>query len=391
MKKLTSFVVALAVPLLITAWTVPAAGQDTTLAVHGFGGWAAGHTNNDNIYPDTPLPIASKDWSIDNSYFTLNLLARPVDKVTILAQPTWQSSMRGQEVRLDLAYVELEVVPDLLVRAGKIKNPLGLYMDIYKVGTLRPFYLLPNSYYRLSPESYSGIGVNHVQHLGAWEVELDVLGGQMDFESAPSDVIAGQDPESGDLIFASLPIVAQGRDVIGGGAALRTPIEGLELRASAYTIKLYGSVAGGPYQEIDEKRLKAYAGALEYVNEKVSLRSEGIMTKGPEKDYAWYAELAYYLTSHWQIAGTYQYVNFKEPPPIVKDLEKDNTFGFALNYWVNPKLVWKVDYYHVTNNRAARLPAEAALNGELDTVNAALLGQLDKKTDVIIAGVHFAF
>jgi hypothetical protein len=151
------------------------------LDIRGFGGWAVGHTNNDNIYPDSPVPMAAKELQYDNAYFTLNLLAKPTDKISIHAQPTWQSSMRGRDVSLDLAYVELTVIKDLRLRAGKIRNPLGLYTDIYKVGTLRPFYLLPNSYYRLAPESYVGLGVNRVQHFGSWELELDLLGGQMDF------------------------------------------------------------------------------------------------------------------------------------------------------------------------------------------------------------------
>jgi hypothetical protein len=376
-------------------WPQAASCQGTNperiVDVHGFGGWAAGKTNNDNIYPDSPLQVAAKDLQLDNIYFTLNLLAHPADRVTIHAQPTWQSSLSGREIRLDLAYAEVTVVKDLLLRAGKIRNPLGLYTEIYKVGTLRPFYLLPNVYYRFAPESYLGVGLNRVQPLGSdWELEVDALAGQMDFEPVDSDLIVGVNPETMQPIFASVPVTTRGRDVFGGGLLLRMPVKGLELGVSAYSMKLYGSVAGGEMQRLkdangDTPRENAFAGSVEYLTDKVSLRSEAIFTHGIGKNQAAYLEAAYKITSHWQIAGTYQYLNLKEPPPdlpSLASLQKGTSWGAALNFWLNPQLVFKLDYYYVIDNREAR-PADA--------VNLALAGQLEKKTNVFIGGVNFSF
>jgi hypothetical protein len=50
---------------------------------------------------------------------------------------------------------------------------------------------------------------------------------------------------------------------------------------------------------------------------------------------------------------------------------------------VNSNVVFKLDYYRVDYNRAARPAADA--------VNQALAGTLPKTTDVIIGGVQFAF
>jgi hypothetical protein len=386
MKKLTSFVVALAVPVFVVAMTAPAlAEEQPTLNIHGFGGWAAGYTGNDNLFPDAPQPVATKDGQVDNSYFTLNLLARPVDKVTILAQPTWQSSVRGREVRLDLAYVEVTVAKDLLVRAGKIKNPLGLYTEIYKVGTLRPFYLLPVSYYRLVPESYSGVGVNRRQKLGSWEVELDAFGGQMEIPTSASDMIVGFDQTTMQYQFGSIPVSAQGRKVVGGGMLVRPAVKGLQFGASAYSLKLYASAMGGPFGLVSETRLKAYAGCVEYLTDKISLRSEVLFLRGVEKSSAWYVEAAYYLTNHWQIAATYDNLKVTDPPPPVPQaasLKENHDVGIGLNYWISPKVVWKFNYYHVQDNRASR-PDNA--------IGSAIDGTLKKKTDVLVGGVHFSF
>jgi hypothetical protein len=352
------------------------------LDIRGFGGWAVGHTNNDNIYPDSPLPLAANQLQYDNAYFTLNLLAKPTDKISIHAQPTWQSSLRGREVTLDLAYVELTVIKDLRLRAGKIRNPLGLYTDIYKVGTLRPFYLLPNSYYRLAPESYVGLGVNRTQRFGSWELEIDALGGQMEFPSSDADTVVGFDQATMTYQYGSVPVAVTGRDVVGGGLLLRTPIEGLKVGVSAYTMRLYGSVAGAPLAKLSDDREKAYGAEVEYLTDKISLRSEVLLTRGYEVDDTGYVEAAYKITPHWQVAGEFEFLHLKKPPAPVETLDKHRSLGAALNFWVNPNVVFKLDYYRVEYNRAAR-PADA--------VNRALAGTLPKTTDVIIGGVQFAF
>lgn len=362
--------------------TTSAADNNPMLDIRGFGGWALGYTNNDNLYPDIPAPLASKDLALDSYYFTLNLLAHPGEKVLIHAQPTWQSGMRGRELTLDLLYAELTLAKGLLLRAGKIKNPLGLYTEVYKVGTLRPFYLLPNSYYRMVPEGYTGGGLNRVQPLGAWELEIDVLAGQMDFPSADNDMIIGFDPVAQAPVFGSIPVAAQGRDVFGGGLLLRSPIKGLEFGGSAYSMELWGSVAGAAAAKLAEERQKAYTASIEYQGEKVTLRSELLLTRGFEADDCAYVEGSYKLDEHWQVAAVYEYANFKKPEPLVPALAKHGAVGAGLNYWVSPKVVFKANYYHVTNNRVAR-PADA--------INQAMAGKVPKNTDVVIAGFHFSF
>ncbi len=357
------------------------------LTIHGFGGWAAGYTDNDNLYPDYPAPVASKDLEVENYYFTLNLLARPGGKFLVHAQPTWESSVQGTELSLDLAYVQMTLFDNLVFRAGKIRNPLSLYTEIYKVGTLRPFYLRPSAYYRLAPESYLGVGVNHVQPIGSWELEIDALAGQMNFDAVPADVAVGFDPTTLTVLYATLPFTAQGRDMFGGGLLVRSPIAGLEFGVSAYSMKLWGGVPGAAMRLLvedpeQEEREKAYAVSAEYLNDKLSLRAEILLARGYEDLDCGYVEAAYHITPEWQVAATYQHVDLSKPTPIVPALSKDQTWGLALNYWVSPQLVWKLDYYRVTDNRTARTA---------DAVNDALQGTLEKDTNVVIAGMHFSF
>jgi hypothetical protein len=163
---------------------------------------------------------------------------------------------------------------------------------------------------------------------------------------------------------------------------LRTPIKGLQFGGAMYSMELYASIAGTPSLKLTDERQKAYSTSAEFLTDKISLRSEALLLRGYEDSDSWYVEAAYHLTNHWQVAATYWDGNFKEPPPVVEQLGKDKTFGLALNYWQNPKLVWKFNYYRVQDNRAAR-PANA--------VAYALAGTLEKETDVFIGGVHFSF
>jgi hypothetical protein len=195
----------------------------------------------------------------------------------------------------------------------------------------------------------------------------------------------GFDPAAMKLLYGSGPVTSQGRDVFGGGVLVRLPVKGLEVGASMYSMKLYASALGGPMDLVSEDRQKAYGASLEYLTDKVSVRSELLSLRGYEKSDAWYVELAYYLTSHWQIAGTYDHLKVKVPPaptPEAASLKEHSSFGVGLNYWVSPKLAWKLDYYRVSKNRIAR-PANA--------INFALAGTLEKDTDVLIGGVHFSF
>jgi hypothetical protein len=379
MRGCSSITTTLAACLLATlAGTLSHAQIDERLSIHGFGGWAAGYTSNDNDFND----VASNDLALDNYYFTLNLLARPFDSVAVHAQPTWESNLRGREAHLDLVYVEWSFATDVSLRAGKIRNPLGIYTEIFKVGTLRPFYLLPNASYRHGPESYTGLGLNHLQKVGDWELELDVLGGKMDFLPNVTDLMVGMNPETNRPIFASVVSQREGRKLIGGGILVRPPIEGLEISLAGYNTDIYAGPMGQPVTDVGEERTTAINVGLEYMTNRLWLRAEGLDARGDIDFQTGFVELAYKLTDNWQVAAQYDVLRRKDPPAIVKALSDHSAFGFALNYWVNSSVVWKANYYRVTDNYLARPE---------DAVNRALAGELARDTDVFVLGVHFAF
>lgn len=376
MRRMTPIAVTLAiVSLMLGANPCPALDTEA-VSIHGFGGWAAGYTSNDNDFND----VASKELAVENYYFTLNVFARPFKNATIHAQPTWESNLLGKEAKLDLVYLEWTFAPETRVRAGKIRNPLGVYTDIFKVGTLRPFYLLPNAMYRNGPESYAGVGLNRVQKLGSWELECDLVGGAMDFAPTVTDLMVGMNPGTGRPIFASVNSQREGRDLIGGGLIVR-PVKGLEVSLAGYGTDIWAGPLGA-VTDVSTKRTNALTGGLEYTTTNLSLRAEALGVWGDIDFKTGYVELAYMVTDHWQVAAQYDLQRRNDPPAIQKQLADHSAIGAAVNYWINSNVVWKANYYHVTDNYLAR-PGDA--------VNKALAGQLDRSTDVVLLGLHFSF
>lgn len=53
----------------------------------------------------------------------------------------------GDEIKLDFAFGEWAFSDALKFRMGKVKCPFGIYSEVFDVGTIRPFYALPQAIY----------------------------------------------------------------------------------------------------------------------------------------------------------------------------------------------------------------------------------------------------
>ncbi len=132
-------------------------------------------------------------------------------------------------------------------------------------------------------------------------------------------------------------------------------------------------------------REKAYAGAIEYLTDKISLRAEVLLTRGYEDDDAAYVEAAYKITPHWQLAGTFEYLHLKEPPPV--DPRRDPGQAPALGR--GPQLLgesrtWSSSSTTTASTTTARLVRPTRSTWPWP-------GRSTKTTNVIIGGIQFAF
>jgi hypothetical protein len=383
---------ALAGALLITGLlAAPSvhAQSDDRYSLRGFGGWAYGNTNNDNAFGYVASDLG--DWN--NYDFALNLAAQPMEKLSIRTQAFWGDDQRGQRVRLDYVFAEWAENRAFKVRAGKTPVPFGIYTEVYDVGTVRPFYLLPQFYegpLGFIPKAYLGVGVTGATSLGEnWELQYDGFGGEIHFEPFNTDFVSGAiDPGTGLPVIRTMQSQIVGREMIGGRVLLQSPAKGFDVGGTVFHLgDVRQSIEGGelrPYSVTDQATfLNARA---QYQRGKFAARSEwfGILARDADVKSV-YVEASYKFAKHWQVAG--QYENSKLVLPATDQsvpdaLRHHESFGLALNFWLSPEVVVKLNGYHVDGNLIAR-PDQAGLR--------AVLGTIDQKTNVVVAGVQFSF
>jgi len=378
---------ALAVLLL-----VPRAGAALSfldeLEIHGFGGWAYGDTDG------LKYAVGSSDGKYDNAEFALNVSARPAERLSIVAQVYFESddsdANTNQDVELDYAFAEWFVSDALKIRMGRVKHPFGLYGEIFDVGTLRPFYLLPQSIYGpngFTAKAYNGVGLTGNYTLGAgWGLQYDLYGGEIEGDFQVPGLLTTVE----DLFLE--PDVALGftvKDTLGGRIIFSTPIDGLSVGASAYR----GDESVG-LDIVGDATRTTYLGHVEYLTDRWTARAEwGRLEHDVDfEEEGGYLELAYMLTDHWQLAGryddwdlTFPNTNLANLPGIVPQLMKHQETAFGVNYWFNPSFVVRLDVHQVDGNRFAFVDTPEQVLEALTT------DSLDDQTQLIVLGAQFSF
>jgi hypothetical protein len=361
------------VVLAVSALPLAASAEDLTekTHVHVFGGWAYGRTDGNQYLAGV------KGGSYDTASLALNVTSDVSDKLRIVGQAEWVDGSEGSEIQFDYAFAEWRLSPNVKLRAGKVKQPFGLSAEVFDVGTLRPFYELPQATYGgigLVGESYKGVGLSgYVGLKHGWGLNYDVYGGGQELEEyrPPEALLLGE-------TFQNPIETERTKDMVGGRVIVDTPVEGLRFGTSAYT----GT-------EIGATRRTGFGVQGEYLTGKWSLRSE-YMRETAKNDLSadgFYAEAAFHFDRHWQAAAQYGRLTSElaaVPTPVTPSLLRHEEFAFGLNYWWSPNFVFKASYHHVNGNRLA-----GPLPEDLGAVVAE--GSLDKRTNLVIVGAQFSF
>jgi hypothetical protein len=375
--------------LLALGTPAPAQTQTTErYSFQGFGGWALGNTDNDNEYGYT----AGGETEWNNYYFALNLAAQPADKVAVRAQAFWGDDLRGKNLNLDYAFVEWTRSPRLKLRLGKTPVPFGIYTEVYDVGTVRPFYLLPQFYQGplgLIPKAYTGAGVTGALPVGEkWEIQYDGFGGELRFEPFETDTLRGFDPATGQPIVSTLKSQLVGRPFFGGRMLLASPDRGFDIGGTVFhCAHLKQRVEDGPLERYGVTDAATFVNArAQYQRNALAGRAEWFAALADSADVKnFYAEASYKLGQHWQLAAQYEKASIAleaGDDSVPAPLRRHESFGLALDYWVNPNFVLKLNGYAVDGNMLVR-PDSAGLR--------AALGTIDESTTVFIIGTQFSF
>ncbi len=342
---------------------------DGRLTVGGFGQWGYGRTAGENAYF-----VGNEEGNYENAQFSLAVTAQPEDDVLVAGQIFLAPD---GEVSLDWAFGEYRLHDYLRLRAGKVKNPFGIFMEVKDVGTLRPFFTLPHSIYGaggFGAESYLGAGLTgEWEGAAGWGVAYDLFGGALEmpvFEPEQA-LLAGPPP----FDFSAVQVEErEAKDVVGGRLIIATPATGLSFRLSGFT----GSVEEGGSKE----RITVYGVSAEYALDRFQIRGEVLRaTIGSEEtNLAGYAEASWNVLPKVQVALRFEALRreregIPDRNPILEHVEG----AVGLSYWPSPNLAFKASYHRADGNRFA-IPAISAVDGSIEG-----------RTDLFVAGAQFAF
>ena len=174
---MTTIRIAIVVLMIMASYLPAPGGQPNDVLIHGTGGWAVG--NSDPYEYQQGGGEGNNQWH--NVDFMLNLNTSPYENLRIGAQLWYAIEGIETESELEVAFAEWTVSESLHFRGGLSRVPFGIYANIFDIGTLRPFYSLPQSIYGpvgMTPEGYSGIGM-WGQAGETWQVVYDLYAGGM--------------------------------------------------------------------------------------------------------------------------------------------------------------------------------------------------------------------
>lgn len=317
----------LALTLLLGCAEAAMAQQSKAPVFHVFGGWAYGKTDGNNYLAGTHA------GSFDNASLALNVSDAPLENLRLEGQLFVARDQGTNELLIDFAFAEWRISDALRLRAGKIKHPFGIYNEVYEVGTLRPFFALPQSEYGpvgVLAEGYSGVGVSGTRRMGSsWSLQYDAYFGSLNLPFNDFNVEGHRGArEQHDLNV---------KEVLGGRVVFDTPVEGLSFGGSAYR----GKIAAGAVT------LRHSAGGMqfEYLTDRISLRTEWTRVEtGDDTEHAAYVESAYRFTPHWQGAARYDFLRENDAR---SDLGRHREKALGINYWFTPQFVLKLSAHEI--------------------------------------------
>ncbi len=371
-------------PFMLAVTAGGAMAQDATPRVdlRGFSGWAYGRTSENTYLGVDPRG----NYALGS--LAINLATHPAPKLSFISQVFFKQTDEGTATELDYAFAEWRASDEFRFRVGKIKQPFGLYTEVFDVGTLRPFLSLPQSIYGplgFVAEGYEGVGLRGERNLGKrWSLSYDAYVGGIHVADAkyPLQFLAGE--PVGPVAEASEESLTE---LLGSRLVISTPLQGLKFGASLYT-GLEAMSAERAEPSAGSVRHTVVGTQAEFLSNRVWMRSEYTYhVEGATTSYGSYLEAGYFLTRWWQAsaridqgAGRLADVDVSAAPSLLQ--HRDIAFG--LNLWVVPEFVLKASVHMVKGNRLAGPRAD-----ELAATVAE--GLLSHRTRLLQIGTQFSF
>ncbi len=377
--------------LVLPAQITGAAELGEKLTIHGYGGWAVGASD--------PYPyLAGRgegEAEVENVEAVLLLSARPTEKLRIVFAPEWEVEQEEgeteEETKIELAYAEWDQSDALRFQIGRSRMPFGIYTEIYDVGTLRPFYHLPQATYGHTgfvAEYYDGVGVGGTRVVRSdWDFTYDFYLGGASFDVDEPFEVALEGP-GGDEDEEAEESEGNLESLLGFRMDFGSNVSGLSFGVSALggEPESAGDVAGGGSVSWGDFASYGVHGELERGD--WLIRSELGRHHEDEFDIdAGYLEVAYRFDENWQLAARYDHANasFEEAlPESAESLLRHRESVVGLNYWFDPNFVVRLSYHRIDGNLFTH-PEHDELFEQVEN------GTVDDSSSLILFGAQFSF
>jgi len=367
------------------------------VALHGYGNWAFGWTQNAGPY-DNLYSFGDGNGNFSNALFALRQIVTPIPELMFsMGENFYYDDVRGAGAELFFAFAEYRPNSWFSMRLGRMPFEVGLYTPVFDVGTLRPFAELPQAFYGpvgTVPKAYNGGSISGSMDFDSgWSFRLTGFVGDATMPLDPALV------ESFNLIRAIIlepPLQAESATdynlLVGGVLNVWTPIPGMQLQASGYVVPPNMDEVFGELNYV-------LTGSFAYLGDNLEVRSEYAYrhTDNFADIHAVYGEAAYRFLESWQVALRADYLNFKlyaQTPTIgtvldqLNDLSRHLSVGVGLNYWFTRDFVVKLAYQFIYNNHFAH-PNSDDIAASFD--GATLSFDLADKTHYLSFASSFSF
>ncbi|HSQ78738.1 MAG TPA: hypothetical protein VLN91_07570 [Nitrospirota bacterium] len=288
-----------------------------TVDIHGYG-------NQDFMSADKNQYLGAKGGTWEQHSMSLIFTAGVTDDTTVWARLHHDADT---EATVDWLYVTKKLRPDVEVRVGQIKFPLGIY-NLYaenkflEISELEPMMYSPNVDHMIF-DVLDGVDIEYSGTVG-----LELFGGANHVET---NVLA--------------------KNVLGARIPWKTPIEGLNLIASGtlFTQETTSTASG----LVSSQKLKLLVVSVDYVNHGLDLKAElakKIMAGNDEMDkmsvLSYYVQAGYLVLDRWTPYVRYDILyadqHQKSDPSFY---QKEATVGLA--YLINSYLKVKAEEHFV--------------------------------------------
>ena len=188
-----------------------AADETNSVEIHGYGSQSYLRSSANSYLK------ADVDGTWDSNNLALLFAARVDSRSTIWAQLFTSSTAKS--ARLDWAFVDYEVTPALIARAGQIKFPIGLYNEIRDIDFLQLSTLKPALYHEaagIANEVYRGVALAYNSR--RWHADV-YFGQSFNYETP--------DPPVHDY------------QALFGGRVTLLPVDGVRFMVSAYNSHMH--------------------------------------------------------------------------------------------------------------------------------------------------------